>query len=438
MSWKHGLVLATLCTTQLFAQDATEFWPQFRGPLGTGVAPKASPPVEWSEDKNVRWKTELPGLGHATPVLWGDRLFVTTAVPFGEEFPGQPDSDPGAHDNLLVTQKHQFVVMAIARNDGSLLWRKKVATLVPHEGGHNTGSLASGSPVCDDTHVFAYFGSHGLFCLTHDGDTVWQKDLGDMHSKHNHGEGASPALYKDTLIVNWDHEGDSFVIAFDKTTGKQRWRKERREVTSWSSPIVIEHDNQAQVIVAGTNAIRAYDIKDGSVIWSCGGLSNNVCATPVFADGVLLAGSSYETRIFMAIKVDGARGDITGTGNVLWSTRLGPPYVPSPLAYDGAVYFLRHYQGVIRRMDVKTGANVPGAFRLPAIRDVYSSPVAASKHVYVTDLQGTTLVMDSSDKPRLLARNRLEDSFSATAVIAGEELFLRGKRFLYCIAEDGK
>ena len=174
------------------------------------------------------------------------------------------------------------------------------------------------------------------------------------------------------------------------------------------------------------------------MIWSCRGLSKNVCATPVFADGVVLVGSSYDTRNFMAIKVDGAKGDITGTDNVLWSTRQGPPYVPSPLAYDGAVYFLRHYQGVIRRLNIQTGDPEPGAFRLPSIRDVYSSPVAAAGRVYVTDLQGTTLVMTSTDKPRLLARNRLEDSFSATAVLCGDELFLRGKRFLYCIAEERK
>ena len=434
----QALLLLTLGTGVIRAQDAADFWPQFRGPLGTGEAPKADPPIEWSEDKNVRWKIELPGRGHATPVLWGDRLFVATAIPIGPKFAGKPDTDPGAHDNLRVTQKHRFTVMAIARKDGSVLWQENVAEIVPHEGGHNTGSLASGSPVCDDTHVFAYFGSHGLFCLTHDGEIVWQIDLGDMHSKHNHGEGASPALHGDTLVVNWDHEGESFVVAFDKATGRERWRRPRQEVTSWSTPLVIEHKGQAQVIVAGTNRIRAYNLENGSVIWNCGGLSNNVCATPIYSDGIILAGSSYDTRNFMAIRVDGAKGDITGTDKVLWSTSQGPPYVPSPLAYDGAVYFLRHYQGVIRRMQIDNGANVPGAFRLPSIRDVYSSPVAAAKRVYVTDLQGTTMVMDSTAKPKLLARNRLEDSFSATAVVAGEELYLRGKRFLYCIAKPAE
>ncbi len=429
------ILLAGLAAT-VSAQDVGDSWPQFRGPLGTGEAPNAKPPVEWSETKNVRWKIDLPGLGHSTPVLWRDRLFVTAAVPFGPEFPGKPDTAPGAHDNLRVTQRHRFVVTAINRKDGEKLWSKTLFETVPHEGGHHTSSLASASPVCDDKHVFAYFGSHGLFCLEHDGELVWKKDLGDMQSKHAHGEGSSPALYQNTLIVNWDHEGQSFIVAYDKNTGDERWRKNRAELTSWSSPIVIEHKGQPQVIVCGSNAIRAYDLKDGSVIWSCSGLSMNVCATPVYSKGVLLAGSSYDTRNFLAIKVDGAKGDVTGSSNVLWSRKQGPPYVPSPLAYGGAVYYLRHYQGVLSRMEIETGELVPGPMRLPSITDVYSSPVAADGRVYVTDLLGTTCVLEASAKPKLLARNKLDDSFSATAVMVGNEIYLRGKRHLYRISED--
>ena len=265
---------------------------------------------------------------------------------------------------------------------------------------------------------------------------MWNKNLGTMQSKHAHGEGASPALHGDTLIVNWDHEGQSFIVAYDKNTGDQRWKLDRKEVTSWSSPIVIRYKDQTQVIVCGSNRIRAYEIETGKVIWSCAGLSNNVCATPVYGDGVLLAGSSYDTRNFMGIKVDGASGDITGTKQVLWSRRQGPPYVPSPLLYRGAVFYLRHYQGVLSRLNAKSGSPAPGQIRLPTITDVYSSPVAAAGRVYITDLRGTTRVMEAGADAKFLARNRLEDSFSATMILVGDEIILRGRKYLYCIAED--
>lgn len=425
-----------ICAHTAGAQESLTQWPQWRGPLGTGEAPTADPPTEWSEDKNVRWKTPLPGLGHSTPVLWDDRLFITTAIPFGEKFPGKPDTAPGAHDNLRVTQKHRFVAMAVDRRNGKILWQKTLHETVPHEGGHYTGSLASASPVCDAKHVFASFGSHGLYCLTHDGELVWKKDLGTMQSKHAHGEGASPALFGETLVVNWDHEGQSFVVAFEKPTGKQKWKVARDELTSWTSPIIIQHEGRSQVIVCGTRRIRAYDLRNGDVIWECGGLSHNVCATPVFADGILLCGSSYETRNFMAIRIQGAAGDITGTEHVLWSTRKGTPYVPSPLAYRGAVYYLTHYMGILTRRDARTGKPVPGPIRLPVINEVYASPVAAAGRVYVTDLRGTTRVLAADADARFIARNHLEDSFSASAVVVDKEMFLRGRKFLYCIANE--
>jgi outer membrane protein assembly factor BamB len=419
------------------AQDThAQQWPQFRGPLGTGEAPQANPPLEWSEDKNIRWKIALPGLGHSTPVVWGQRIFVTAAVPFGPKFPGLPDTAPGAHDNLRVTQRHRFVLFAVNRKDGAIVWKKQLNEARPHEGGHTTSSLASASPVCDATHVFAFFGSHGLYCLTHDGDVVWKKDFGAMQSKHAHGEGASPALLGDTLVVNWDHEGQSFVVAFDKSTGDEKWKAERNEVTSWSSPIAIDHNGQQLAIVAGSNRIRAYDLASGEVIWSCGGLSQNVCATPIYFEGVVLAGSSYDTRNFMAIYIDGAKGDLTGSDRVLWSRKQQPPYVPSPLLYRGAVYYHRHYQGVLSRINAKTGAEEPGPMRLPTITDVYGSPVAAAGRIYITDLRGTTRILEATATPKFLGRNRLDDSFSATTVLVGDEILLRGRKFLYCIAVD--
>lgn len=418
------------------SREAAQTWPQWRGPLDTGAAPDADPPVDWSEDKNVRWKLRLPGIGHSTPIVWGDRVFVTAAIPVGEALEPRYSNAPGAHDNVPVTHRHKFVVMAVGRADGKILWQNTVRQGLPHEGGHNTASLASNSPVTDGENVFAFFGSRGLFCLDMDGKVSWKADLGVMHTKHGHGEGSSPVLFGDTLIVNWDHEGQSFVVAFEKQTGKQRWKVKRDEVTSWCSPIIVEHAGKPQVIVPGTHRMRGYDLATGAVIWECGGLSANVVASPVAADGMVFAASSYEIRAMLAVRLDGAKGDITGTDQVVWSRRQRTPYVPSPLLYRGSLYFLRHYQGILTRVHAKTGEERLGPFRLGVIRNVYASPVAAAGRVYITDLDGTTLVISHDDNPSVLARNILDDSFSASAAIVGRELFLRGARKLYCIAED--
>jgi outer membrane protein assembly factor BamB len=432
------LLVCKLMATCLLASDAdaSNQWHQWRGPLGTGVAPNANPPVEWSETKNIRWKTALPGKGHSTPIIWGDRIFLTTAIPYGD--PVKPRFvRPGAHDNLELTQPHEFVVLAVSRKTGKILWQQTVHKATPHEAGHMTASLASASPVTDGERIYASFGSNGLFCLDTDGKLLWKKDLGEMFTKHGHGEGSSPALFGDTVIVNWDQEANSFLVALDKRTGKQRWRVARAEDTSWATPIVVEHAGKAQVIVPGTNRIRAYDLANGEVIWECGGLSSNIVASPVAANGIVYAGSSYDTRAMLAIRLEGARGDITGTNQVLWTRRKGTPYVPSPLLYGDSIYNLQHYQGVIVRLDIKTGEEQGGPFRLGAIRDVYASPVGAANRIYITSREGVTQVMSHGEAtPRMLATNRLDDSFSASAALVGRELYLRGEKHLYCIAGE--
>jgi outer membrane protein assembly factor BamB len=416
--------------------EAELYWPQWRGPFGTGVAPSAQPPIEWGETKNVRWKIALPGKGHSTPIIWGQHVFLTTAIPYGEALKPRVPARPGSHDNLHLTQHHEFAVLAVNRFDGRIIWRQTVHKELPHEAGHVSASLASASPVTDGERVFAFFGSRGLYCLDVHGKLLWKKNLGEMHTKHGHGEGSSPALSGETLIVNWDHEEQSFLLALDKRTSKQLWRVARREDTSWTSPIVVEHAGRAQVIVPGTNRLRGYDLATGEVIWECGGLSSNVVASPVSADGVVYAGSSYETRAMLAIRLDGARGDITGKNQVVWTRRRGTPYVPSPLLYGNSLYTLNHYQGILSRVDAKTGEDQGGPLRLVAITDVYASPVGAAGRVYITSRDGVTQVIShGEDTPKMLAVNRLDDSFSASAAMAGRDLFLRGERYLYCIAE---
>jgi outer membrane protein assembly factor BamB len=430
------LLLPGVAAENVADKESENYWPQWRGPLGSGVAPHADPPVEWSESKNIRWKISLPGKGHSTPVIWGKRIFLTTAVPYGDELEPVRVTSKGAHDQVPVMHRYRFVVMAINRRDGKILWQKTVLEGLPHEGGHVTASLASASPITDGERLFAYFGSWGLYCLDLDGNVKWQTDFGAMHPLHAHGEGSSPALYKDTLVVNWDHEGPSFLVALDKRTGKERWKVERERASSWTTPIIVESNGRPQVIVSGSQRIRGYDLARGKVIWECGGLSiENVCATPAAGSGIVYAGSTYDKRGVLAIRFEGAEGDVTGTKRVVWTRSRAAPYVPSFLLYDGSLYYHYHFQGILSRVDALTGADQPGPFRLRGIRNVFASPIGAAGRVYISDLSGSTIVLRNAAKTEVLALNHLDDSFAASPVAAGKELYLRGAMHLYCIAD---
>jgi outer membrane protein assembly factor BamB len=427
----------TVPVTSQNGNSAEHYWPQWRGPLGAGVALHANPPVEWSESKNIRWKIALPGNGHSTPIVWDDRVFITTAVPYGEALPPKYSEASGAHDIQPVTHRHRFVVIAVSRRDGKILWERIVREEIPHEGTHYTASLASSSPVTDGERLLAFFGSYGLYCLDLNGNQIWQKDLGDMHPLHSHGEGSSPALYRETLIINWDHEGESFLVAFDKRTGAERWQVQRAKSTSWTTPIVVEISGKPQVIVSGSERLRGYDLATGKSIWECAGLSvENVVSSPVAGHGMVFTGSTYDKQAMLAIRLDGAEGDITGTKQVVWQRNRGAPYVPSPLLYDKSLYFLYHFQGILTRVNARTGEDQPGPIRLNGLRHVFASPVGAAGRVYITDREGATLVISHSDKPEALALNQLDDSFSASVAVVDRELFLRGQKHLYCIAEE--
>jgi len=429
-------VLAFL-THLSFAQSLplAKQWGQWRGPSGNGVSNHADPPLTWSEDKNVRWKTPLPGFGNSSPVVWGDRIYLTATIPHGEEQDPPVGHRPGSHDNTLKVRKSLFVVFAIDRKDGKILWQTVVRDAVPHEGHHVTASYASASPITDGEKVYAFFGSNGLYCLDLDGKIHWEKDLGKMHTKHGHGEGSSPALHDDILVVNWDHEGPSFVVAFNKNTGKEIWRNERDEPSSWSSPHILVHEGSPQVVISAANRIRSYQLTSGKLLWECGGLSHNVVAGPVSEDGILVAGSSYEKQAILGIKLSGSAGDITGTEQVAWIKRRDTPYVPSLLLYQGLVYYLRHYQGVLTCLNIKTGREIYARARFPGIQNVYSSPVAADKRIYLTAINGTTVVFNAGASPKILAQNRLDETINSSPALIGKDLILRGSNSLYCLSE---
>ncbi len=411
-------------------------WPQWRGPLATGVAPLARPPVFWSETNNILWKIPLPGKGHSTPIVFGDSVFVTVASPVGDAQKPVYDNAPGTHDNLPVTHRHEFAVLSIHRLNGAIRWKKVLREEFPHEGGHETGSLASNSPVTDGQLLYAFFGSRGLYCLDLQGELKWQKSLGQMQTHHAHGEGSSPVLHGDKLIICWDHEGESSLQALDKKTGREIWKIARDEKTSWSTPLVVEHEGKAQVVVSATKRVRGYDLATGAMLWECAGLSRNVVSSPVAGHGMVFAGNSYDWQAMLAIRLSGAKGDITATDKVAWRLNRLTPYVSSPLLYENTLYFLRHNQNVLSRLEPVSGKPRGEPLRLEGLRDfIFASPVAAQGRLYITARDGSTAVLRHDTENALLAVNRLDDVFSASAALANRELYLRGERFLYCIRE---
>ena len=432
------LVVIVAVAQEPFDQDRS--WPQWRGPLGTGVAPYGEPPVEWSESTNVRWKVEIPGRGSSTPVVWDLRLFVLTAVPTGKEVESGDGSLTRVRRRFTggapSTHVQQFLILAIDRRNGRVIWERVARKELPHEGTHQSGSWASPSAISDGEVVCAFFGSRGLYCYDLDGRPLWETDLGDMRIRAAFGEGASPALYRDLLIVLWDHEGDSFIVAFDKRTGRERWRTPRDETTSWASPVVVEHEGRAQVVTSATGAVRSYDADTGRLLWQDEGMTQNAIPSPVGADGVVFVTSVYSGSRLAAIDPSAARGDIRRTDAVPWSVHRDTPFVPSPRLHDGLLYVLKGNSGVLTTFDVGTGCRRYGPERIRGIRNVYASPVAADGRLYVTSREGLTVVLRTGPTFEVLATNTLDDGFDASPAIVDGEIYLRGQRYLYCIAEE--
>ncbi|MFC1553695.1 PQQ-binding-like beta-propeller repeat protein [candidate division KSB1 bacterium] len=405
-------------------------WPQWRGPIMTGAAPDGNPPTEWSEQQNIRWKTELPGKGFATPIVWENTIFVTAGVSSGT-------SSSAGRESRQTTQPVKYMVLAIDRATGRIKWERVAKEEIPHEGQHNTTTWATASPVTDGERVYAYFGSRGLFCYTMDGDLLWEKDFGDMNKHMQFGEGSSPALYKDHVIINWDHEGQSSIVALNAKTGEEVWRMNRDEGTSWMTPIVVEVAGKPQVITSATSKVRSYDLATGELVWESDGLTRNVIPAPVEADGIVYVMSGYSGNKLLAIRLEGAKGDINGSPSILWSyTERNTPYVPSPLLLGDMLYFLRSNNGFLTCLDAKTGQPHYENQRLDGISGVYSSPVGVNDRVYVLGRDGVTLVLSNGSEFNVLTKNTLDDQFDSSPAIAGDEIFLRGYQYLYCIAKQ--
>lgn len=425
---------AFLCSTSTAA--AQEYWPRWRGPLGTGESTTANPPVTWGEGENIRWKTELPGRSNSTPIVWGEHVFVLSAEGFGEEIEvEQPEGGRRRGSKVLPTQKQRFIVMALNRADGTVAWDAVATERLPHEGTHGDGTWASGSAVTDGETLLAYFGSNGLFAFDMEGNQLWEVQLGEMKTRNAFGEGSTPALYDDTVVVQWDHEGPSFIVALDAKTGKERWRQERDEPTAWATPQIIEVNGKPQVIANGTNAVRGYDLASGKILWEVGGMTTNAIPSPVYADGMLYVMSGFRGSKLLAIDLDKAKGKLGGTEAIVWEHDKDTPYVPSPLLMGDHLYFMKVNTGILSCFQAETGEPLFGPERLELVENVYASPVGAAGRVYFASRDGDVEVRKDGGDFEVLSKNTLDDRFDASPALVDDELYLRGRKHLYCIAE---
>jgi outer membrane protein assembly factor BamB len=444
--WVACLPLLILITvTAVSAPNDAAHWPQWRGPFDNGVARTAAP-TEWSATKNIAWKTDIPGRGNSSPVIWGNRIFITTAIPTEAAAPSAPAEGPaggpearggrrGPGGGSGAGVEHRFVVMALDRATGKVVWEKTARVAKPHEGYHHRyGSFASNSPVTDGQHVYAFFGSRGLFVYDLDGKLVWQKDFPPMRMRLAFGEGVAPVLDGNRLILSLDQEAESQIVVLDKRNGKELWRMARDEQSSWSQPLVVEHGGKRQIVVAATNRVRSYDAETGKVIWEAGGLGGNVIPAPVSKDGIVWVMSGYRNPNMMAIRL-GREGDLTGTDAILWTNQRGNPYTASPVLHEDKLYFISD-NGLLSCLNAKTGEPYYLQQRLPKPYAFKSSPVAAGGKLYLATEDGDVVVVRMGEKFEVLATNTIaEEMYVATPAIAENTLYLRGPNTLYAIRE---
>jgi outer membrane protein assembly factor BamB len=457
-----GLTLNVASATD--APPAERNWPAWRGPLANGVAPRATPPVSWSETSNVKWKVKTPGRGMSTPIIWENQIFLQSAIATGNkpeasapktearsnvpqvagqtQTPpeGSPDGQrrrrggPGGGRGEKPAETHQFALVCLDRATGRTLWQKTAREEVPHEGHHRDHGFASHSPITDGEHVYAWFGSRGLHAFDLKGNVKWSKDFGRMRTRNAFGEGSSPALSGNTLVVVWDHEDEDFIAAVDKRTGKELWRQPRDEATTWTTPLIVPHAGKPQVVVSASTRIRSYDLATGKELWQCGGMTGNVIPAPVTDFGLVYAISGFRGSALLAIKL-GRSGDLTDTDAIAWRHGKSTPYVPSPLLYGDKLYFFGGNNGLLSCFEAKAGKPLMDGERIEALPGVYASPVGAAGRVYLAGRNGAVVVIKHGEKLEVLATNRLDEKFDASPAAVGNELFLRGHEHLYCLAE---
>jgi outer membrane protein assembly factor BamB len=426
---------ALLLVPALFAAD--DDWSRWRGPNNDGMA-RGDAPLEWDDKKNVAWRVSIPGRGHSSPIVWGDKIFLTTAVPTSDA--ATPASAPAAGQrrgpggNAGAGREHKFLVLCLDRRTGKTIWERVAKVATPHEGYHHQyGSFASNTPATDGKHVYAFFGSRGLYCYDLNGKLVWSKDFPPMRMRLGFGEGVAAVVDGDALYLKFDQEENSYFLALDKRTGKELWRVARDEVSSWSPPLVVTHNGRKQLIVSATKRVVAYDPANGKVIWECAGLGTNVIPAPVVSNGVVYVMSGHRDPNLLAIKL-GREGDLTGTDAVVWTNNRSNAYTGSPVLHDNKLYFVTD-SGLLSCLDARTG-EAHYRQRLPKPYNFKASPVGANGKLYLATEEGDVVVVKMGEKFEVLATNTLTDqTFIATPAVVGGSIYLRSQDALYCIRQ---
>jgi outer membrane protein assembly factor BamB len=431
---------ALLAATPSRAADpgADERWPGWRGE-GQGVARTSGVPLEWSPTKNVLWKAEIPGRGHSSPIVWGDRVFLTTAIE-GDVVPGAKavrhvaDGQEFVHPEATgADRRHALKLLSLDARDGRVLWERTVWEGTPVDSRHKKASFASPTAATDGERVYAYFGSEGLYAYDFDGNLAWKFDPGVVGSM-GVGVGTSPVLYKNLVILLCDEDNGekSFIVGLDRRTGREAWRTPRKVEVSWATPVVASAGERDEVVTAGNQLIQAYDPLTGRELWRMKGLESNAVTTPLVGEGVVVVSSGYPQKVSVAVRPGGS-GDVTNGPRVLWRYGKGSAYVPSPILYEGHVYLLTD-KGLVTCLDAKTGEVRYEGARPPVPASIMASPVAVDGHLLLMSQDGDTFVLKAGPRFEVVRTNPLGEPISASPAVAGRRLYIRGEKHLFAIA----
>jgi outer membrane protein assembly factor BamB len=372
---------------------------------------------------------------NSTPVVWGDRLYYQSAIKTDRLGAAAATEETGRRrfGGRPPKNIYRFNLVCRDRHSGALLWSKTIAETLPHEGHHGDHGFVSFSPVTDGKHIWASFGSRGLYCFDMEGAERWRVELGPYNIRAQFGEGGSPTLAGDLIVVVKDHEGDSFIAAYNKQTGQQIWQKDRDERSNWTTPFAVDVNGQTQIVVNGTTRIYGYEAWTGAILWECTGQTMNIVPTPVIADDLVFCASGFRGNKLQAIRL-GKTGDLTGTEAIAWELNEDTPYVPSPLAYEGRLYVCSGNREIISCYEAATGKPHYTRQSLPELKGIYASPVGVAGRVYFVGRNGVACVLKNSDSFEILATNSLDDDIDCSPVVIGDTLYLKGKKHLYCIA----
>jgi outer membrane protein assembly factor BamB len=424
------------------AVEPSSNWPQWRGPAGQAISTDSRVPLEWSATENVLWKTPIPGRGHSQPIVWGDRIFVTTAIE-GEVVPGAQavkHMDEGKEflhpDALGANKKHTFKVIALDADSGRVRWERTAWEGTPYDDRHKKSSYAAPTPVTDGRRVFAYFGTEGLYAYDFDGTLAWKAMPGKVATL-GMAVGTSPVLSGDLVILQCDEDGGkaSFIVAYDKKTGKEAWRQSRPVQVSWSTPVLVNAraPKRTELVTTGNEWVIAYDPATGNELWRTKGVAANAIPTAVTGDDLVIVSAGYPDKVAMAIRPGGS-GDITGTDRILWKYAKGTAYVPSPILFGDYVYLVTD-KGLVTCLDARTGELKYEGARVPVPATFVSSPVAIDGRLVWVSEEGDAFVIKPGPRHEVLRTNALGEAVFASPAIAQGRLFLRGAQNLYCIGK---